>query len=629
MTKNIHISTLVNIILTTLISFLIIMMAVYYLQLIKVESHSKLITSLRVPTAKASATMNTNINASLASLRGWMLIKDENFISSRRQAWQIIHQQERAMLKLSTLWTNPDNVGRLVTISNLLNKLESEQLTIELIAHSPENVASVQILLDDAVPLASKITDNITKMIDYSKTQPSSNKRQDILATMADLRGSFTLSLAEIRAYLLSADVKFQASFKKQWQRNEKSFTKIKSLNSHLSAFEKDILTEIGILREKFLPLPDKMFKSRMSDEWNKANHTLKTTAIVTSQEINKLLSLMVADQNRLLEEDTDAILQQTSQLKALLIIFLVVSLLVWIFATRTINLRFNQFQRNLDGRNLLVDQNVMMATLSEEGEIITISNSLCRRLKNTQEDFIGTQSNFFHSSKDDIDKNEELLKLLKTGARWQGEFLRTEGEEEIWFASHIIPTEDDNSAYTIILEDITARKQFEEVSLTDKLTALYNRRKFDDVMDKEIMIAKRQKKQLSFAILDIDFFKKYNDHYGHPAGDAALVRVASCLKSSFNRPDDYVFRLGGEEFGIIFSGLDKKQSLDLLERAKQNIENLEIEHTQSDISNILTISIGVKVCCEGDVFQRENIYIEADGALYKAKETRNTVTLA
>ncbi len=179
------------------------------------------------------------------------------------------------------------------------------------------------------------------------------------------------------------------------------------------------------------------------------------------------------------------------------------------------------------------------------------------------------------------------------------------------------------------MLEDISDRKRLEEVSVTDNLTSLYNRRKFDDVMEAEIKLAKRRKTYLSLAIIDIDYFKNYNDHYGHPAGDSTLVRVASALKSNFNRPNDYVFRLGGEEFGVVFSDLEKQQSLDLLECLRQSIESLNIEHVESKVSDVLTISIGGRVCGDGDMCQKDVFYSEADGALYDAKKPRNTIALA
>jgi diguanylate cyclase (GGDEF)-like protein/PAS domain S-box-containing protein len=641
MYKNLQVNTLVNIVIGLIITLIVILMVGGYVQLSNIDNFAKRITDLRVPTVKASATMNTNINSSLAALRGWMLIGEKHFISDRRLAWQLIRQQESDMWDYSKNWTNPDNSTRLSTISLLLDKLENEQEVIEHIAHTEDNIPSTKILLNDAAPLAAQIINNITKLIDFSKTQPVSDSRLAVLATMADLRGSFALSLAEIRAFLISANPKFRNSYEVLWERNENSYAHLIELSGSLTLFESGVLSEIDRLREAFRPLPKKMFDSRMADDWNKANYLLKTSAVKISQDINSLLVQMVANQNALLESDSKFLSDRTIQLQIFMVIFLIILLIISLYASSIINQRFSSFKSYLKARDTLIDQNVMMATLDKDGIILDISNSLCRNLKSVKKDLIGTQSNFFHTSNADIEENEVIHKLLETGEAWRGEFLRTDRDEEgIWFSSHIIPVRDDSSGtgtgtgtgtggtYSIILEDISDRKLFEEISITDKLTSLFNRRKFDDVMDMEIKLARRRRTHLSLAIIDIDYFKNYNDHYGHPTGDSALVRVASALKSCFNRPDDYVFRLGGEEFGVVFNSLDKKQSLDILERSRKIIESLKIEHADSKVSEFLTISTGVKVCSDDDMHQKDVFYSEADGALYDAKKTRNSVSI-
>ncbi|MCI4624470.1 MAG: diguanylate cyclase [Candidatus Magnetoovum sp. WYHC-5] len=167
------------------------------------------------------------------------------------------------------------------------------------------------------------------------------------------------------------------------------------------------------------------------------------------------------------------------------------------------------------------------------------------------------------------------------------------------------------------------------EMSLTDPLTGLYNRRSMEIFFKRELERAKRERRYIAFMMLDIDFFKQYNDNYGHQAGDEAIKQVATILKQHFKRPGDYVFRMGGEEFGALFVGLDVQQSLNFVENIRKKIAVLNIEHAKSNISDVLTVSIGINVAF-GDNGITEDIMIKkADDALYKAKgEGRNRVAI-
>jgi diguanylate cyclase (GGDEF)-like protein len=132
----------------------------------------------------------------------------------------------------------------------------------------------------------------------------------------------------------------------------------------------------------------------------------------------------------------------------------------------------------------------------------------------------------------------------------------------------------------------------------------------------------------LTFAVIDLDYFKKYNDNYGHPAGDSVLIKVAQVFKQSMRRPNDYTFRLGGEEFGIIFSGLNIKQSFEILEIIRNKIEKLNIEHCESDVSQFMTISLGAYLSSGPNIPDSNQLYIKADEALYVAKSQRNCVVV-
>ncbi len=166
------------------------------------------------------------------------------------------------------------------------------------------------------------------------------------------------------------------------------------------------------------------------------------------------------------------------------------------------------------------------------------------------------------------------------------------------------------------------ANKKLENVSYTDALTSLHNRRYFNFIYDKELKRAKRTKCHITFMMLDIDFFKQYNDTYGHIEGDFALKSVAKVLKDTLKRPSDFVFRLGGEEFGILLTDTDELDSAKLAQDICDAIRGREIKHETSKAGEFITISIGV-VCCVADEALDDDVLLSlADKMLYKAKES-------
>ncbi len=166
------------------------------------------------------------------------------------------------------------------------------------------------------------------------------------------------------------------------------------------------------------------------------------------------------------------------------------------------------------------------------------------------------------------------------------------------------------------------ANKKLENVSYTDSLTGLHNRRYFNMLYEREVQRAKRNKTHITFMMLDIDFFKQFNDTYGHIEGDFALKSVAKVLKDTLRRPSDFVFRLGGEEFGVLLIQTDESNSAKLARDICDAIRGKEIKHESSKVNQYLTMSIGV-VCCIADDALNENILISrADEMLYEAKET-------
>ncbi len=167
-----------------------------------------------------------------------------------------------------------------------------------------------------------------------------------------------------------------------------------------------------------------------------------------------------------------------------------------------------------------------------------------------------------------------------------------------------------------------------EKISITDGLTDVFNRRHFSKIFPKILSASQRENRAVCFLHIDIDYFKQYNDNYGHKAGDDALIQFASTLKEVFQRGDDIVFRLGGEEFGAICHPQNREDAIAAGERVQKSIEKMGIIHEYSDVSNLLTASIGLVCKSAHDITSVDAIYKEADDLLYQSKNSgRNRVS--
>lgn len=177
------------------------------------------------------------------------------------------------------------------------------------------------------------------------------------------------------------------------------------------------------------------------------------------------------------------------------------------------------------------------------------------------------------------------------------------------------------------ILKQRRAAEVLRRCSMEDPLTGLANRRRFDEAFENEWRRALREKHPLSLFFLDIDFFKKFNDLYGHQAGDDCLRRVADCLKSVLNRAGDLIARYGGEEFVAILPNTELAGAIKIGETMRERVMHLGIPHEASKVAPVVTISIGVVACEPYEGIRSHEIVEAADQALYEAKkEGRNKI---
>lgn len=171
-----------------------------------------------------------------------------------------------------------------------------------------------------------------------------------------------------------------------------------------------------------------------------------------------------------------------------------------------------------------------------------------------------------------------------------------------------------------LVVQILLKQIAFEQVSWEDRLTGLGNRRHFDEKLDAGWRQSARQGVPLSLIILDVDMFKKYNDKYGHPAGDECLRQVAAALGGSVKRAGDTVARYGGEEFGVVMVHMPMADAKAMGERMRSAVEALELEHEPSPFGRV-TISIGGATVIPSTDSSPQELIARADEALYRAKE--------
>jgi len=168
---------------------------------------------------------------------------------------------------------------------------------------------------------------------------------------------------------------------------------------------------------------------------------------------------------------------------------------------------------------------------------------------------------------------------------------------------------------------------RLQQQNIIDELTKIPNRRHFDEILEKEWLRAKRIKTSLALLMIDIDFFKQYNDTFGHLKGDECLKQIASVLSNNMNRPGDFVARYGGEEFCILIPDTDMDGAITFAEMVHSAIIELKIDNPGSEVSKYLTISIGVAAIVPKHDDSYMDLIYTSDKALYKAKsDGRNII---
>jgi two-component system, cell cycle response regulator len=229
----------------------------------------------------------------------------------------------------------------------------------------------------------------------------------------------------------------------------------------------------------------------------------------------------------------------------------------------------------------------------------------------------------------------ELFVQVVETCTVLEQEYYYNSSSLKTWFQIVAVKLGD---GLAITFRDISDRKQIEttlknaNLRLTyeaniDSLTQIANRRRFDEYITQEWSRCDREREHLSVLLCDVDYFKAYNDTYGHQAGDSCLYEVAKGIERAVKRPADIAFRYGGEEFAVILPHTNGEGAIKVAEEIQEQIQNLNLIHATSKIGNTVTLSVGVASIVPNTQTSSHNLISTADSALYDAKiQGRNRI---
>lgn len=300
------------------------------------------LTAVISPTAQSSLMLLNGITDSLAALQGWIILGDDAFRKERAATWseQIEPTVER-LKQLSGKWTDKENVERLKKLHSMIAELRKKQQNIEEIAQTTENTPATKMVTEEVNPLMNIMGSTITRLIDIEQKLEATAKRKALLGKMADIRGSFGLADAALRAYLLSGDETFKTQFEKSWMKNAKYLEELTSNAGLLTPEQHNTLKIFSKARKKISLLSPKIFEIRESDEWNLAHAWMAKRATPISEAIKVEIKVMVSSQQRRMTAEYQKLNHQIKRLKfeelLLLLTGLIISAVSGILITRSI----------------------------------------------------------------------------------------------------------------------------------------------------------------------------------------------------------------------------------------------------------------------------------------------------
>lgn len=281
---------------------------------------------------------------------------------------------------------------------------------------------------------------------------------------------------------------------------------------------------------------------------------------------------------------------------------------------------------RMLSHAIMSINDSVHITDMDEK--IIFVNKAFCETYGYREEEIIGKHSNILWKEESAYKGVKNILfRNSEVGSKGEFYHKQKDGSEfPVSLSRSIIKGEKGNGVAIVgVARDITERKRLEGelrcLSFLDELTGIANRRSFNEFIALEWKRAARDTTPLSLLMIDMDFFKAYNDTYGHQAGDECLKRVVRTINETLKRPGDLVARYGGEEFVVILPGTNLEGAALLSDSLRARVEALGIVHAKSQVSNYVTISLGSATTIPRRDSSPDELISAADQALYQAKQ--------
>ncbi|WP_052404893.1 sensor domain-containing diguanylate cyclase [Bacillus rubiinfantis] len=314
-------------------------------------------------------------------------------------------------------------------------------------------------------------------------------------------------------------------------------------------------------------------------------------------------------------------------------------SVSIWrqFFQRKELERKFLETLKDLQDLKFALDEANIVQIVDKRANILYANERFCRLSGYTLEELNGKNMRIFNSHYHSKEFFRELWATVSHGNVWRGEMRnQTKDGRYFWVDTTIVPFLDKDQKpfqYIVIRSDITKSKENEEkleyLSNVDGLTSLFNRRYFDQKLEYYWHYNLQKQTYLSVILVDVDYFKDYNDTYGHLVGDQCLQTISSRVKELLCPYEAICARYGGEEFAIILSQKEPEDAHAIGGNLRQAIEDLRIPHEHSRIKKVVTLSFGIASIIPDQDKSPTDLLELADQALYQAKRNgRNTVVL-
>ena len=296
------------------------------------------------------------------------------------------------------------------------------------------------------------------------------------------------------------------------------------------------------------------------------------------------------------------------------------------------------QYQKKLLKKDRELISNILNNSLDGIAALEAIRDHNTKKIKDFRILVVNrVLAKIFHYKSEDLIKNVDfitlinnleanlmssLIKVVETGINFKRDISYSSKNKEKWYNFSAVKL---NDGLTITIRDITTRKKVElelnRLATIDGLTGIANRRTFDQKILQEWQQSQQEKTPLSVILCDIDYFKFYNDFYGHQAGDDCLKIVAKTIENSIKKSSNLVARYGGEEFVIILPNTNQEEAKKLAENIKKEIFLQGIPHQKSKVSDLISLSLGIATMIPIENSSPDILINMADQALYQAKK--------